>query len=301
MTSRRMGLSGAALLESTDERLLVKLPMRPRGRWLVLGALVIACITSMVVLMPGARPTSIVGLAALEAVGAVGVVSPWLFVRRIALEASRLAPVRGCLELRRIGYDEFVVTGGGGLEERSSTRGLFHVDCFGIETLVLVIGPRFITLAVDFRPLSFSHGRRDFLAWRRSQIELSRWKPLVGAPFPPHWLNTLVGATMRVLGTDSKVPIPNVQYTKPAENRPIIRYAVALSVGALLGTWSLAAHFISLGLVSSLVVGALLGAFLALPQLWALRWHVHQNWVRFIDLSSEQLFDLCGPRPLKRV
>jgi hypothetical protein len=301
MTSRRMSLSGAALLESTDERLIVNIAVRPRGRWLVSGALVIACITSIVVLMRGARPTSIYGLAALQAVGAACVVSPWFFIRRIALDASRLAPVSGRLELRRVGFDEFRVAGGAGLEERSSTRGLFHVDCFGIETLVLVIGLRLITLAVDFRPLSLSRGRRDFLAWRRSQVELSRWKPLVGARFPPHWLNTLVGATMKVLGSDSKVPIPNVQYTKPAETRPIIRWAVALCVGELVGTWSLAAHFISCGLVGSLVVGTLLGALLALPQLWALRWHVNNDWVRFIDLSSEQLFALCEPRPLKRV
>jgi hypothetical protein len=119
------------LLEATEERLVLKIPLAAAAVLLHLKA--------------GGAPSN--WLAGTAIVGGGMAILPWHWMQGIAFGWSRLRPATGRLELRRSSAGGFSLRLDQKAEEMSVRRGLFYLDLQGICTLVLVVGRRVVSVA----------------------------------------------------------------------------------------------------------------------------------------------------------
>src|SRR3954471_20477196 len=135
------------LLETTEERLVLKIPRGLASWWMIVWAAACSLAAPAVLLSLQADGAPSTWLAGVAIAGGAMVVLPWNWMQGIGFRWSRLAPVSGRVELRRSGQESFALRLGHEPAEPSTRRGLFYLDWQGIRTLVLVVGDRLVSIA----------------------------------------------------------------------------------------------------------------------------------------------------------
>jgi hypothetical protein len=138
---------GTRILEATDERLVLKILRFPSPLWVLVVALVAAWAAPGVLLYFKSTDAPRHWIDGAIFGGAGGLVFPWAWMQGISLRCSRLASLRGRVELRRETNGEFSLRVNGKPAISSRRRGLFFLENEGINALVLVVGGRTATIS----------------------------------------------------------------------------------------------------------------------------------------------------------
>ena len=285
---------GARILDATDDRFLLKLPRIPSPVWLFLlcygaiwaGPAVLFYVTTV---DPSSKwidvPAPVAGLCACFA---------WACLENLALRWSKLAPLRGRVELRRLPAGNFSLSINGHPKEVSGRRGLFIFQHERTNVLVLVLGRRVNSLNYFVR-LSGGGGIDPWKdgQWDKARAELAHGSQEQEESWASGSVLPIVHSILRVLrvGPQSAVsPDDGLGCLGILASMSKCLALAGFHVGALL--W-LEHHGNPFPSFEPIAAGLMVGAALLLPDVLLSAHHMTRFFLGPFNRKAEEMISLC--------
>lgn len=285
---------GAKIREATEERLLLKLPRIPSPVWMLLVAVAICWAAPALLLYFKANNATVELTAWPVAVGGgIGLLA-WSWSENLALRWSKLAPLRGRVEILRLPDGKFSLTIDGREKAVSDRRGLFYLQHERTIMLVVVIGSYIgsVSYFVEITGGGINFGRSG--QWDKARAELVRGSQHLETPWPAESVVPLVQGILRVLDLG---PQPDVQRDDGLGFLDTVFWflkifgLIGFHVTALI--W-LDHHGNPLPSLDPVVAGLILGAVLLVPDALVFVHHLRRFFIGPLNRKAKEMMALTA-------
>jgi len=284
---------GAKIRETTDERLVLKLPRLPTPTWtLLVGLAIVWAAPAALLTFKAMNAPEDWTAGAIAAGGTLGFFS-WGWTENIALRWSKLAPLRGRVELRRLAGGQFSLSINGRPEQVSRRRGLFFLEYNRTTMLVLVVGRRVGSVSYFVKISGGGTDLRRTGQWDTARAELARGSQELEDRWAADSVVPLVHAILRLFDLGPQPETGGYDGLSCfSELVWLIKIFALAGFHAAALLW-LDRHGNPLPSFNPMTAGLIFGAGLVVPYGLAFAHHVRRFFIGPLNRAAEEMMSLC--------